>query len=381
MPTPKLNVLLNGDRLQARILSQLTEMEVREYDDDASVVSLRFGLRQEAGGTFPIIDDGQFEPGARLGVEVEAPGGLPLRLFEGFVTHLRPHFEPIEANCYIEVLGVDASVLLAAQERASAYPDASESEAVVEILDRYQIPAVVDDTTMRFAADRHLLTQRGTDWEFIQRAARRNGYAFYLEFDAAREEVVGHFVRRATDGEPQADLTILRRGSNLQWIDIQVLFTGPVRHRGSALDPIAKRLVRSTDNGGDEALGGDHLADSIESGLRTVGVTEATAWLRDPIPTDSGIAAEGRAHTERDAFVVEAQGEVDPALYRGVLRARRPVLIKGVGAALSGVYFVNSVRTRLLEGQLSQHFVARRNALGQSGQETFGQSAEEVAAS
>jgi hypothetical protein len=76
--------------------------------------------------------------------------------------------------------------------------------------------------------------------------------------------------------------------------------------------------------------------------------------------------------------VIELRGEVDPALYRGLLRARRPVLVRGVGARFSGIYYVQSVRTTLDGGTLTQTFVATRNATGQTGQESFGQSAEEV---
>ena len=57
-----------------------------------------------------------------------------------------------------------------------------------------------------------------------------------------------------------------------------------------------------------------------------------------------------------------------------------PVLVRGVGRRFSGVYYVESVRTTLDSGVLSQSFVATRNATGQTGSEDFGQSAEEVSA-
>jgi hypothetical protein len=63
-----------------------------------------------------------------------------------------------------------------------------------------------------------------------------------------------------------------------------------------------------------------------------------------------------------------------------LLRARRPVLVRGVGRRFSGVYYVQSVRTTMEDNRLLQTFVALRNATGQSGQERFGQSAEEVPA-
>ena len=78
--------------------------------------------------------------------------------------------------------------------------------------------------------------------------------------------------------------------------------------------------------------------------------------------------------------MIELRAELDPSLYRGLLRARRPVLVRGVGRRFSGIYYVQSVRTTLEGATLLQSFVATRNATGQTGQEDFGQSAEEVPA-
>jgi hypothetical protein len=370
--------LLDGERLDGRILELLVRLEVRESDADPTVAALRFKLTQQPDGAFFPLDEGLFEPAAPLAVDVAAPGGLPQRLFDGYTTHVRPHFESIEANCYLEVLGMDAAVLLNAADRAAVYPDASDREAVEEVLSRYQIALQGEDTPARFRADDQLLVQRETDWQFARRLARRNGFVCYFEHDPDRGEVVGHFHRPALDQTPQADLAILRDNPTLQWIDLQLVMTGPVRHAGAAIDPVRKRLVRSAGEPGLSALGADGLAETIEEGLVRGGAGPATALLRDPFPLDPAIAAAGTAATDLDRFVVEARGEVDVALYRGLLRARRPVLVKGVGRQLSGVYYVRVVRTTMEGGGLLQTFVAERNALGQTGAEEFGQEAEEV---
>ena len=52
-----------------------------------------------------------------------------------------------------------------------------------------------------------------------------------------------------------------------------------------------------------------------------------------------------RPQPTRARFVIELRAELDPSLYRGLLRARRPVLVRGVGRRFSGVYYVQSVRT------------------------------------
>lgn len=378
MVTPLISVMTNGERLEGRLLDRLSHLEVRESDGDPTVATLRFRLIQRPTGDYSPIDDDIFAAGERLAIAIAAPGGVAQRLFDGFATHIRPHFEEIEANCYLEVIGMDAAVVLDAEERIAAYPDVSDQEAAEQILNRYQIPLTSDSTASRQTEDGQLLVQRGTDWQFLKRLAQRNGFVLYFDYDVAEDGVVAHFHRPRVDEPPQADLTILRENQNLTWVDFQLTMTGPVRHIGSAIDPIKKQIIRADETPELEPMGEEGLANAVEDGLKSAGAASAQVILRDPFPSDPAINATATGATALARFFVEARGEIDPALYRGLLRARLPVLIKGVGAKFSGTYYVRSVRTVLQEGQLTQTFIAVRNALSQSGLEDFGQQAEEV---
>src|SRR5215210_2843789 len=193
MPAPRVNVLVDGSPLDAAVLAQMKRSELRESDSDPSVLALRFRLVQRPDGEFGPLDDTLFEPGVAIGYELEAPGGLTQHLFEGFVTHVRPHFETIESNAYVELLAMDAAALLDAEERVAAYPNMSDSDVVSQVLSGYQIQVQADDTPVLYDEDRQLLMQRGTDWRFLQRLAERNGARFYFEYDAAQSAVVAHF--------------------------------------------------------------------------------------------------------------------------------------------------------------------------------------------
>lgn len=378
MTDVSLNLLLDGERVDADLLSQLVRAEVRESDSDPSVVALRFKLSQRPNGEFFPLDDDSFTPAAKLDLDLAAPGGLPQRLFSGYVTHVRPHFETIEANCYLEVLGMDAAAVLDVQDRCFPYPDSTDAEAAQQVFERYGISADVTDTPARHLEDRQLLVQRETDWQFLKRLARRNGFVCFFEHDPGADEVKAYFGPPKLDADPQADLTMLRENANLAWFDVQHSEVGPVRSAGAAIDPIGKRLVRSSDKPLLEPLGGDDVGKAIEDGLTALGVEKATALLRDPTPLDAAIGREGSAAVDRAHFAVEARGELVPMQYRGLLRARRPVLVKGVGRVLAGVWYVRAVRTTIEEATLSQTFAFARNALSPSGSEQFGQSAEEV---
>src|SRR4051794_36597899 len=168
MPSPRVNVLLADSPLDPTVLAQLTRAEVRESDCDPSVLALRFRLVQRANGEFGPLDDDLLEPGVVLGFELEPPGGLIQRLFEGPITHIRPHFETVASNAYLEVLAMDAAVMLDAEERVAAWPNAKDSDVVSEVLSGYQIPVEADDTPVLYDEDRQLLMQRSTDWRFLQ---------------------------------------------------------------------------------------------------------------------------------------------------------------------------------------------------------------------
>lgn len=378
MANANLNILLGGERLEASVLTQLSRLEVRESDSDPTVLALRFSLKQLPSGEFSPLDSEHFEPGAELAAELTAPGGLPQRLFQGYVTHVRPHFESIESNGYVEILAMDAAVILDAHERVATYPDATDADAAAEVLGRYNLQIDSEDTTARHEEDRMLLVQRGSDWQFLKRLARRNGFRVYFEYDPDKSAVICSFKKPNIEGTAQADLIILQDGANLSWVDVQQLMTGPVKHVGAAIDPIAKRMVRGDGSSALANLGEKSVADAVESALTGAGAEGASSLMRDPFPLDTAIAAASTAATDAARFVIELRGELNPALYRSLLRARRPALIRGIGSRFSGVYYISAVRTTMADGALTQTFVATRNATGQTGAEDFGQSAEEV---
>jgi hypothetical protein len=378
MPSPRVNVLVAGSAIDTGVLGQLVRAEVRESDSDPTVLALRFVLVQRANGEFGPVDDTLFEPGSAISFELEPPGGLSQRLFEGFVTHVRPHFETIASNAYLEVLAMDAAVMLDAEERVVAWPNMKDSDVVSQVLSGYNLTAQADDTPVVYDEDRQLLVQRATDWRFLQHLAQRNGARFYLEYDDSQQQVIGHFAAPDISASPQADLILLQDGTNLNWADLQLVATGPITHTAAAIDPIAKQIVHGEGTPALSLLGANDAAAAVESGLKSAGAGGSVVFVRDPFPLDDAIGAETTAATDAARFVIELRGELDPSLYRGLLRARRPVLVRGVGRRFSGIYYVQSVRTTLEDTTLLQTFVAVRNATGQTGSESFGQSAEEV---
>lgn len=377
MATPRFSIEIGGTRLKAASLGRLDGLELSEADNAPARLALRFQLGQGADGTYTLLDDGSFEPGAEIRLTLAAPGGSDQIVFNGYLSHLRPHLEEPEANSYLEVLAADPAMVLAAEERVASYPDAADSDAALEIAGRYGYQTEVEDTVAQLAADDMLLIQRADDWAFLRHLAARNGYVTYFEPDPQSGDPICHFHPRRTADEPQADLTILRENANLSWVDFEVAFDRNEKRVAHAIDGVAKRLVRADGGVQPEAMGEDLVTVNAAQGLSRAGATASVRFLRGALPRDGALNAHAEGRGAEDHLAVEARGELDPARYRGLLRPHRTVLIKGVGDRLSGSYYVQALRTEMKDGNLVQSFVAVSNALGRKGGEAFGQSAEE----
>jgi hypothetical protein len=93
--------------------------------------------------------------------------------------------------------------------------------------------------------------------------------------------------------------------------------------------------------------------------------------------TQTGLADTGELQTyaqavvDRSAWALVAEGELDTSSYGDVLRAKRPVLVRGVGQNLSGTYYVEQVQHLIVGDTYTQHFKLVRNATGLTGFEFF----------
>jgi hypothetical protein len=91
----------------------------------------------------------------------------------------------------------------------------------------------------------------------------------------------------------------------------------------------------------------------------------------------SGLAETGELQTyaqaivDQTAWAVVAEGNLNTVVYDGILRAKRPVLVRGAGRQFSGTYYVEKVQHLIRHDSYTQHFTLRRNATGLTGSESF----------
>jgi len=98
---------------------------------------------------------------------------------------------------------------------------------------------------------------------------------------------------------------------------------------------------------------------------------------RRVLPSQTGLTRTGelqayaQAVADQSALAITAEGELNTVAYGGLMRAKRPILVRGAGQQFSGTYYVERVHHILTPDSYKQSFTLRRNAVGLSGRESF----------
>jgi hypothetical protein len=102
-----------------------------------------------------------------------------------------------------------------------------------------------------------------------------------------------------------------------------------------------------------------------------------TDTSRQALLTGTGLAETGelqtaaQAEVDRSAWAITAEGDVNTVAYGDVLRAKRPVEVRGAGLQFSGTYYVEQVLHTFNGDGYTQHFSLRRNAAGVTNSDNF----------
>ncbi len=341
-----------------------------DVEDDAALASA-FRLRMPIGltddGDWTQVADDAFKPLTPVAIGVQFESSVNEKLISGFITSHHIHFDKATNVSFLEVIGLDASTLMNLEEKIVAWTDMADSDIVTQIFSAYEFTPQVDGTQPVYAEDEVTIIQRSTDLAFVRRLARRNGFEFYLETDATTGLTTGHFHKPRLSDQPQKDLALaFGEESNVKSLEVHYDALRPttVEARGLSLndksDQSASALTSDLDT-----LGTDAVLDLLDQQPKSL-LSRTSAFEQ------AELQARAQAAIEASSWAVSMSGEVDVTAYQSVLRARRTVLVKGVGTRYSGAYYVTRVRHTLTPSQYIQKFELTRNALALTGSEPFG---------
>jgi phage protein D len=349
------------------LVAAIRQLEVEDHADEADMLRLRLAtaVRPDGGG-WTVLDDDVFPRLAKVRVWVVI-GDTAVPLIEAHVIEVQADLSDRPDASTLTIVGMDPTVLMHLEERVRAWPDMTDADVASAIFGdpAYGFTPVVEPTRWTRHEEEQTLMQRGTDIAFLQQLARRNGCECFVELNADTGEVEGHFHPPRLDESPQGVLTVnMGAASNVNRFTVRHDMLGPALAEVSGIDTDAGETQPArADRDEDTTLGGDSAV--AQDRPRRV------LLARTGMGQGGELQAYARAVVERAAFSLEAEGELDAVAYGGVLRAKRPIMVRGVGRRYSGTWYVERVLHLFGPAGYVQRFTLRRNAIGLTGRERF----------
>lgn len=355
MPDTRLLVELDGDQLSDDDLRSLVEVQIEESLDVAEAATLVARLEADPSGEWRSVLDPLLTPSTPIVAQVKR-GDVTYR-FEGRSTEASWTIDP-EGASRLSVTAVDRTLELDLEEKVVAWPGTSDSDIANTIFSSYYFDVDIESTPAGPDPDVHVVLQRGSDMAFLRALAAKWGYATFLE--ATETGIVGHFRSIDPLADPQGELS-LGFGADAQRVSASANLVEGQRVKVSRI-PALSDSAQTADSAGEDQAQGSHTLGGLATMLLTP--DDVTGEI-DPSSTAQALA-------RHSAFAVQLTVEIDADRVGLLLRARKPVLVGGLGSSLSGRWLVQRVRHIVTLERHRQHVTLVRNALGLSGNEPFG---------
>lgn len=361
MPSEVFSIEIDGEEI-SNAYQDLVGLEVELDDELAGMFRFRLGLTLQADGVWTHLDDELFR--VWKPVVIRAGFDEPSEeLISGFITHVRPAFDPDPSKVLLDIWGMDKSVLLDREEKLKDWPDKKDSDIATEIFNLYGLTPEVEDTTVVHDEALSTIIQRETDMQFLRRLALRNGYECYIQGDT------GYFRPPQIDEEPQPVLAAhFGEQTTLHNFIAEVNALAPSNVAMFQIDRTNKEVIEvAVETSQQTSLGGTDAA-----GLLGLGMEPAKNYIaRNGASSDPEMTALCQGIYHRAEWFITAEGDIPGNLYAHVLFPRATVTIKGVGETYSGVYYVSHVTHIFNPGGYTQKMKVKRNGLLTTGDEAF----------
>jgi len=368
MPNVSYSLFINDLPAGPDLLAAIRQIEVEDHADMADMVRLQvvIGIKDGCSG-WSVVDDDVFRRLTKLRIDVTIGSGRPETLINAYVVETNATFANQPGSSILNVVAMDPTVLLSLDERRKSWPNMSDSDVANDIFSssKYRFTPIVDQTSWRRQENDQTLMQRGTDMQLLQQLAERNGFEVYVETNGFTGQVEGHFHAPRLNLPPQGTLSVnMRDATNVNSFNARNDMLRPVAAEATNLD------VESRENQQSEATTSQLPALGQQSSL-------ASSQQRRVLPSRTGLARTGelrtytQAVTDRTALSITADGELNTVAYGGLMRAKRPIMVRGAGQQFSGTYYVQRVHHVFTPDSYTQSFTMARNATGLSGSESF----------
>lgn len=337
----------------------LQRVEVTCDGEGNNGFQLTFALSRDIPIDYTGLVDGSLDPYNRVIIGVVI-GALPEVLIDGVITHQQ--FSPSDqpGKTTVTVTGMDVTAMMDLVQRNQSYDNLADSDIVTMLLLSYAqygvVPAVTRTANQPTSVEETPWQTAETDLDCIRRLARQNGYVFYVEplTIGVNTAYFGPDVRL---GAPQSALTAnMGAASNVISIQFSHDPLRPVAVTGNLLFPDLDGLTIPLPPLPLPVIPPLALAPTVARKIVYLGDV-AMANLPQAFGMVQGAMEPGRD-------TVTCDGSLDTVRYGGVLKARRPVGVRGVGFSYDGLYWVKRVTHTIENGRYTQAFSLSREGLG-----------------
>lgn len=361
---------IDGEPAPQELIDVIQRLEVEDHAEMADMVRLTVAISVEDGcSTWNVVDDNTFQRLTKLHIDVNVGSGKTEPLIEAYVIETNADFANQPGQSVLNVVAMEPTVLMNLDETVKPWPNMADSDIAQEIFtsSSYKFGTDIDPTQPTRDEVDHTEIQHGTDIQFLQGLAKRNGYECYVEINPDTGVVEGHFHAPRLQQPPQGVLSVnMGLATNVNSFHARFDMLKPTTASAQNVD------VHSKD---------EQSADSDSEADKSLGTTStvATANSRQVLLTGTGLTDTGelqtaaQAEVDRSSWAITAEGEVNTVAYGDVLRAKRTVMVRGAGVQFSGTYYVESVLHSFTGDGYSQQFSLKRNAAGVTKLDNFEQ--------
>jgi len=361
MEAENFSIKIDGEEVDD-LYQDLLNFEVDLDDSLAAMFSMKIAITQDVDGIWNYLDDTRLQPWKQVTITAGF-GEEPEELITGYITHIKPQFTPERTECFLEVWGMDGSVLMDREEKLKDWPGKKDSDVASEIFSLYGFSAETEDTAVIHDEAISTMIQRETDIQFLKRLALRNGYECFVD------GTKGYFRPPQIDAPPQPTLAVhFGDETNVASFSIEVNALTPANVAMCQIDRTTKEVLESVV----ESSLQKPLGSTNGNGFLGAGMSAGKAFVGRNAATGSPeMAALCQSLFHEGEWFVTGEGEIHANEYGHVLKPRGTVTIKGLGETHSGVYYVSRVSHSFSSEGYTQAFKVKRNAVALTGSEDF----------
>jgi phage protein D len=367
MPQVAYTLLIDDQPASPELIDVIQRLEVEDHAEMADMVRLSVAIAIRDGcGSWNVVDENTFQRLTKLRIDVNVGSGKTEPLIEAYVIETNADFANQPGQSLLNVVAMEPTAKMNLEEKVRPWPNMADSDIAEQIFRDCKFNTDnIDQTQPTRDENDHTEMQRGTDIQFLQRLAQRNGFEIYVELNPETGVVEGHFHAPRLQQNPQGVLSVnMGSATNVNSFHARFDMVQPATAQAHNIDiHSSEQQTGQSDSQQDKPLGS---APTVPAGDARQVLISGTGL------SDTGeLQTAAQAEVDRTSWAITAEGEVNTVAYGDVLRAKRPVLVRGAGRQFSGIYYVERVLHSFTGDGYTQQFSLRRNAAGLTGQENY----------